>query len=134
MGVVTFLKLAGQVIVKGLGFVQAAAPAIIQLIPNSAGTMQTVSKDISEVLQCVITAEAMGQSVGLTGPQKLTAATVMVEQIVSSMSVMTGKTIANPELYHKAMSEFAQAGADLLNSLHAQVDSQSIPVSPQATA
>lgn len=131
MPVLTFLKLAGQVIVKGLGYVQAAAPAIIQLLPNNAGQIQTISKDINEVLQCVITAEAMGQATGLTGAQKLIAATVMVEQIVSSMSVMTGKTIANPDLYHKAMSEFAQAGADLLNSLHAQVQSQSIPVVAQ---
>lgn len=128
MPVLTFLKVLGQVIIKGLGFAQAIAPAVIQLLPNSAGTIQTISRDITEILHCVITAEAMGQATGLSGPQKLVAATVMIEQVISSGAVMTGKTIANPELYHKAMSEFAQAGCDLLNSLHPDVASQSIPV------
>lgn len=127
----TFLKLLGSILVKGLGFAQAIAPAVIQLLPNSAGTVQTISKDITEVLHCIITAEAMGQATGLSGPQKLVAATIMIEQIVSSSAVMTGKAIANPDLYHKAMSEFAQAGCDLLNSLHPDVTSTSIPVIKQ---
>jgi len=130
----TFLKVLGQVVVRGLGFAQALAPVAIQLMPNSAGTIQTISKDITEVLNCVVTAEAMGQSVALTGPQKLQAATVMIEQIISSAAVMTGKSIANVELYHKAMSEFAQAGCDLLNSLHPEVVSTSIPVIPAVVA
>jgi hypothetical protein len=33
---------------------------------------------------------------------------------------MVGKTIANPDLYNKAIQGYAQATADLANSLEAQ--------------
>lgn len=125
---VTFLTKAGLEILK-LGtslsgvqnYVTEAGTIISALDPKAAATVTKVESEIGSFLTVVTQVDAVGAAVtpGLTGAQKLQAAIPLVGQVVSSSAAMVGKKIANQALYNQAMQEYAQASADLANSLEA---------------
>lgn len=126
--IVTFLEKAGSEILKVGSVVTGIQPYLTEagqivsaIAPNAAGTVTKVESEIAAMLGVVTTVEAVGQAVTspLTGPQKLQAAIPLVGQVISGSAAMVGKKIANPALYAQAMQEFAQASADLANSLEA---------------
>lgn len=124
----TFLKLLGSLILKGLAIVTEFAPAVQQLIPNSAGVLSVVSKDLSEMYQVIANVEAVGQMQGLAGPDKAKAAAPLIAQIVLASAGMAGKQIADPALFDKACVEIAGGIADVLNSVHPVVATTSVAV------
>jgi hypothetical protein len=115
---VTFLKKLGTAILKGIQVVSGIAPVVVRELPGIAGTVQTISTDLAQVAQIIVAAEAFGQSLGLPGTQKLTAASPQVAQIIMQSSLLAGKKIANPELFNAGCTQIAAGMADVLNSLH----------------
>lgn len=114
----SFLKKLGQIIVTGLEIASGILPLVSQAVPNAAGTVQTISKDLAEAMQIIVSVEAMGAALGLPGPEKLRAAAPQIEQILMSSSVMIGKPIANPQLALQGATKVADGLADWLNAIH----------------
>lgn len=122
----TFLKKLGSIIAKGVQIALGVAPAFEGLMP--ASTAAIVQQDLTQLSGIITTVEAMGQALSLSGNQKLTAAGPLVAQLIMQSSVMVGKKVADPTLFQKACTEYAQATVDLLNSLHADnAQTQSVP-------
>lgn len=125
MSVMTFLKKAGADILKigsvvtGIQpYINEAGTIISAVAPASAPTVTKVESDLVQMNNVITNIEAVGQALTLPGPSKLQAAIPLVGQVISGSAFMVGKSIANQDLYNKAMQEFAQASADLANSLH----------------
>lgn len=115
---VTFLSKAGQIILQGIQIFMGVAPLITKQYPGATGTVSVVSKDLTEIADAVVQAEAFGQALSLPGAQKLTAAVGPVTQIIMDSSIVAGKKIADPTLFASATKGLASSMADLLNSLH----------------
>jgi hypothetical protein len=114
----TFLKKLGSIILQVGKIAVGYGPVISSLLPKYAGEVQVAEDKLSELGAAVVTVEAVGQALGLSGPDKLKAAIPLVGQAISQSALVAGKKIANQTLYDQAMQGFAQATVDLLNSLH----------------
>ena len=117
-GVLTFLKKAGQIILQGAQIFTGFAPMISAAYPKSSGTITTISKDLAQVSDAIVQAEAFGQALGLPGTDKLRAAAPAVCQIILDSSIVAGKQVANPTLFQQGATKVADGMADILNSLH----------------
>lgn len=126
-GFLTFLKKAGQIILEGAQIFTGFAPMVSAAYPKSAGAITTISKDLSQVADAVVQAEAIGQALNLPGAQKLQAATPLVAQIIIDSSILVGKQVAQPELFKQGSQKIADGMADVLNSLHADSATQTKP-------
>lgn len=115
----TFLSKLGGLIVKGLAIVTGIAPIIQQIAPQAAGALTVVSSDLVQIASIVQNVEVFGQSLGLSGADKLRGAGPLVAQIVLTSALMANKKVANGPLFTQACTEIAGGVADLLNSLHA---------------
>lgn len=121
----TFLKKIGSLLVQGVAVISGLTPLLKVVLPNAAGTIDTVTNDLQAFKTIIVTVEGMGQAVGLTGPQKLAASLPSIEQAILSSAALVGHKINDEALFKKAVGEYAQATADLLNSLHDSVESES---------
>ena len=117
-----FLTKLGQIILKGVEIWAGFAPLVQTAFPNQAGTIQTVSNDLAQIANIVVETEAVGQALGLAGNQKLQAATPSVAQIILSSSMLANHKIANPDLFKQGCQKITDGMADVLNSLHDQID------------
>jgi len=113
-----FLSKLAQIFAKGLQIVGVFAPIVSQVLPQSAGTVQTVSKDLTEILQATIDAEQVGVALSLKGPDKLKAAIPAVSDIILQSAALANHKIANPDLYNQGVAKIADGAADIVNSLH----------------
>lgn len=114
----TFLKKLGQILVKGIGIATGLLPLVQAAVPGSAAVVATVSKDLAEIGQIIVTTEQLGASLGLPGPDKLRAATPQVIQILLTSSLLVGKPIANPALLTQGAQKIADGMVDVLNAVH----------------
>lgn len=114
----TFLKKLGDVILKGVAVWSGFAPIAQLAIPGEAGKIATVSNDLAQIADLVVTAESFGQAANLTGDQKAQFIAANVVQILLKSSVLAGKKIADPDLLKKAGQEIAGGIADALNAVH----------------
>ena len=113
-----FLSILGQVLLKGTAIFTGFAPLLQATMPGQSGTIQTISKDLSQIADIVAQVEAAGQALSLPGDQKLAMATPMVAQIIISSSMLAKHQIADPVLFKQGCSKVASGMADVLNSLH----------------
>lgn len=113
----TFLKKLGTIVVQVAGFLSGVGPLFAKVNPQSASVVATVTSDVTQFANLIATVEAIGQSLGLSGADKLKAAIPLFSQALLQSEFMVGKKIANPTLFTQASSEFAQASVDFLNSL-----------------
>lgn len=113
----TFLKKLGGILLKIGQIVVGFGPMLSTAIPQIAGAVQVVSRDIAAIAQIIMNVEAIGAVLGIAGPDKLRAAAPLVAQIVLQSEILVNKTIANPELFQKGCTEIAGGMADILNSL-----------------
>lgn len=127
MSVMTFLKKAGLdflkvgSVVTGLQpYFDEAGQIISAVKPSAAGTVSKIESELVQFNKQIVQVEAISAALSqpLPGPEKLQAAVPLIGQVVAGSALMVGKQIANPDLYNKAMQGFAQASADLANSLH----------------
>lgn len=112
----TFLKKLGQIIVAGANVFGVFSPMIQQVVPGS-GVVNTVSKDIAEIGNVVVSVEAFGQMAGLPGAQKAKLAGPQIAQILMNSTLLVGKKIHDPVLFAKACASMGGDMADILNSL-----------------
>jgi hypothetical protein len=118
--VMTFLKKAGTLLVNGVSLVELGYPILGKLVPAKAQpVVNTIVSDLEQFAGTVTTVETMANAIpaGLTGEQKLAASLPGIAQAVAQSSVMLGKKIADNAMFQKAVTEYAQASVDLLNSL-----------------
>jgi len=126
-GVLTFLKKAGQIILQGAEIFTGFAPFLTTAYPKSAGVVTTVSKDLTQISDAIVQAEAFGQALSLPGAQKLQAAVGPVSQIILDSSIVSGKQVADPVLFKQGAQKIADGMADVLNSLHPDNATQTKP-------
>jgi len=120
----SFLKKLGHVLAKiGTGVVDAAGiaagvgPIISPFLGSGkAASVVTVGvNDLTAIAQQVVIVETALQ--GKTGADKMAALIPLVGNILATSQIVSGKKIANQELYTKAIQEFAQAAVDLANAI-----------------
>lgn len=117
---ISFLKKAGMVVVDAATTAEFGFPIFGKLIPKAAQpVVQSVVSDLEQFAGAVTTVEAVAQALptGLTGEQKFAAVLPAIGKALGESSIMLGKKVADSALYNKAMSGYAQATVDLLNSL-----------------
>lgn len=122
----TFLQKLGSILAKGLQIVLGVAPILQAVYPQASGAIGTAENDLNAIAQIVVEVEAVGQTLSLPGTQKLTAAAPLVAQVIMQSSLLVGRKIANQALFNQAASEIAGGMADLLNSLHDNVETTNI--------
>lgn len=121
----TFLSKLGAIINEGLKIFGILAPVAQVLLPGQAQEIQTISNDLTQVAGVIVQVEAVGQALSLPGAQKLTAAVGPVSNIILNSALMVNKKIANPDLFKQGATKIADGMADILNSLHADVETTS---------
>lgn len=114
----TLLKKIGDFIVRGIQILAGFSPIAQAALPNQTGIIQTVSQDLAQVANIIVTAEAMGTALGQPGSMKLVMATPMVAQIILQSSILAGHKVANGPLFTAGAQKIADGMADVLNSLH----------------
>lgn len=121
----SFLKKLGQVLAKGIAIAADVAglfPLVQPFLGSSATAskagqiVQTATNDLTSIGQTVVTAEALIQAPN-SGSQKLAAAAPLVEQILKTSELVSGKHIANEAAFSAAAQKITSGVADLLNSL-----------------
>lgn len=117
-----FLSKLGQIILKGVEIYAGFAPIAQASFPSASGAIATVSKDLSEIADIIVQVEAVGQALQLPGDKKLLAAVPSVTQIVLQSSMLANHKISDPVLFKAGCTKIADGMADVLNSLHDNVD------------
>ena len=109
-----FLKALGQTILQGGKVLQNVLPigaAVATVINPGLGLT------ISELGGIIASVESVGQTLAISGPDKLKAATPLIAQAILQSPFMSSHRIADLALFNQAAQEFAQATVDLLNAL-----------------
>lgn len=110
----TLLKKIGSLIGKGLVLVGKYEG----ILPAMAGpVVAAVKSELSAMAKVIVDIEVAGQALGLSGPQKLTAATPAVTQIVLDSGIVAHREIANEALFRESTQKLTDALAGILNSL-----------------
>lgn len=112
---VSFLKVAGEVIANGVTSYFGLPPVFKLPAPSASAT--ATATDVSSIVQAAIQVEAIGKTLGLTGPQKLQALIPQVFAILNSSLALGGKPIAQPALATSGATGISQGIVDFLNSL-----------------
>lgn len=112
----TFLKKLGQIIATGVEIFTGILPIIQKAYPNAP--YQTISKDLDAISQIVVQAEAMGAALGLSGADKLRAATGPVIQILMQSEILAGKQITDAAALNTAAQNAINAVVAMLNAIH----------------
>lgn len=112
----SWLKKAGQVLLKAEEMVVGFGPMAGAIYPQAAPVIQTVSADLQDIEKIVVQAEAMGQALGLPGAQKIKAAGPIVAQIVLSRLV-AGRKVKDQAAFAAACERLGGDIADVLNAL-----------------
>lgn len=118
----TFLKKLGTMIVNIAGIATGLGPLIQPFLGSGkAGKVtETAVNDLTQIAQLVVVIEsAFGAVSGTTGAQKLQALVPLVANVIKTSEVVSGKTIANNDLFIKGSTEVAQGIVDVLNSINA---------------
>lgn len=121
----SFLKKFGEFILRATEIVVGFAPVAAATFPGEAGAIQVVSRDLSQIAGVITTVEAIGQTLGQPGPQKLQAAAPLVAQVILQSSILVDHSIADPGLFQKGAQKIADGMADVLNSLKENIQSTS---------
>jgi len=115
-----FLKNFGAALLKIGEVVTGVGPIFSQFLPKgAAGTLATVEDTFTKIMGTVMTVEtffAALTSKGLTGADKLKAATPLVSQIILQTEGLKGKKVKDLVKYQASVAGITSNIADLLNS------------------
>ena len=114
----SFLKKLGQVL-KIVGQVSGFVPMVEPILPpNAQKVVQAANDKLQQALSVVVTVEqaAVASGAGLTGSQKLAAATPFVAQIIQQADMLVGKKPKDEAKFQDASTRLTSALADILNS------------------
>lgn len=118
----TFLKKLGVALLKITALAAGVGPIVGPFLGSGkAGTViGTTVNDLTAIGSVIVQLETAFAAVpNSTGAQKLQAAVPLIGNIIRTSELVVGKKIANDALFAQAVTEYAQATVDLLNSIHA---------------
>ncbi len=119
-----FLTKFGQAFLKGLQIVVGFSPLAATLDPQHAGTIQTISQDLTQIAHIVTQIEVAGQAISAPGPQKLQMAAPLVAQILLQSATLANHKVNDEELFMRGATKLADGMADCLNALHSDVQTE----------
>jgi hypothetical protein len=119
-----FLTKLGQILVKATQIVTGFGPLVQQFVPVAGNAVAEVTSDLDLLAQIISNVEAVGQVTGLTGPDKLKAATPLVAQAILASSMLAKHKIADASLFNQGAQKIADGMADVLNSLKDDISTE----------
>lgn len=117
-----FLKALGIAVLKITQIVTGFAPQVQQLVPGTAGIIQTVEDDLTAIAKIVQQAEVFGAALSLPGADKLKGAIPAASQILLQSELLAGRKIKDEAKYAAAVATITGGIADLLSSLDDKVE------------
>ena len=119
-GVTTFLKKLGGMLVRIENVAESLWPFLKGLFGSgkAASVANTVYNDFEAIANLAVAIEAAYPGDG-TGAQKLQALVPLVANVIKTSNLISGKQVANNDLFIKGCTEVAQGVVDVLNSIHA---------------
>ena len=120
-----FLARLGAILLKTTEIAVGVGPLINQAFPGQSSAVSTVTNDLSAIGQIVVQAEAFGQSLRLSGPDKLKAAIASASQIFLQSQLLHGRKVKDVTKYNAAVATITGGVADLLSSLDDSIDTKS---------
>jgi len=114
----SFLKKLGQIL-KVVGVVSGFLPLIEPALPQSAQKVVSTANDkLQQAFGVIVTTEqaAVASGAGLTGSQKLAAATPFVAQLIQQTDLLIDKKPKDETKFQTAATQLTSALADILNS------------------
>lgn len=114
----SFLTKLGQIL-RIVGTVSGFIPLIEPVLPQSAQkTVSNINDKLQQAFSVIVTTEqaAVASGAGLTGSQKLAAATPFVSQLIQQTDLLTGKKPKDEAKFQSAATQMTSALADILNS------------------
>lgn len=130
---VTFLKKLGQIALAIGKVVPIAGPILSAIIPGTAddAIIARASQEVDRFTKIIVDVEMMGAALSLAGPDKLTAATPLIAQLILQSSTVAGRDISDPALFKSGCAQIASGFVAVLNSL--QSDDIAVPPAMPAT-
>jgi hypothetical protein len=115
----TFLKVIGQVLAGGTQLLSFVFPVLRPLMGGGtlAGEITTGVNDFTAIGTQVITIETALQ--GKTGPEKLAAASTLVEGVVRTSELVSGHKIADEAMFIEGCTDLTNATVKIMNALDA---------------
>ena len=117
-----FLARIGGIILKVTEVVTGFAPILETALPGQKANIQVVSKDLAQIANIITEVEAIGQVLSIPGVDKLKSAAPLVAQTILQSSILVNHTINDSVLFKQGCTKIADGMADVLNSLHGNVD------------
>jgi hypothetical protein len=118
----SFLKKIGSIILKASQIVGGYGPLVSATVPGSGKVIETLSADLAQIQNIIISMEAAGQALGIAGADKLKAASPLVAQVILQSALLANREIADQALFMKGVTEVGGGVADILNSLKDKVE------------
>lgn len=115
----TWLKKFGQIVIEGITIAAGVAPLFAVAKPSAAGTANQIASDLQQLLGVIQQTEVIGQTAGMTGAQKLAAASPIVRQQVLVFLQQAGFSVQDQNRFLAATTGLTSVLADLLNSIDA---------------
>ena len=122
----TFLKKFASIMITVGKYAGLISPAAQVMFPGHAGKIEGVADDLAEVAGVVVTIEAIGQSAGWPGPDKLRYAAPLVANVITKSALLIDKKIDDPDLFAAGSTKIADGMADILNSLKDDIETESL--------
>ena len=115
-----FLSHLGKVIIKGAGVL--TSPMASKVLKVGAALTPTTIDDrivdtITSLRGIVEAVEVVGQSAGLTGAQKLDAASALARQVILRSEAFAGHEIADEAAFETALKQTVSGVVGMLNAL-----------------
>lgn len=114
----TFLSKLGNFLATAVALATGIGPLVNPFLGGKYSSIEaTVTNDLTQMAQVVISAEAFLQGDG-SGATKLARATPVVLQILRTSQAFDGKKIANEALAEQGASKIVSGLADFMNAIH----------------
>ncbi len=120
----TFLQKLGTILLKVTQVITGFQPIQQVTYPQASNVVTKVLSELSLLSGLVVQAEAMGQALGIKGPDKAKAIAPLVAQMVLQSEMMVGREIGDVALFQKGCIGLGGDIADILNSLKPKIDTQ----------
>lgn len=112
-----FLSKLAELFMKGLQIWTGFSPAVTAALPGSAGAIQVVSQDLSEIGNVIVDVEQMAVALQIKGPDKLKAAAPLVADVILKSTLLVNHKVADSALFTQGCTDVANGMAEILNSL-----------------
>ena len=125
----SLLKKIGMIVGNVAGIVAGVGPIATAMFPQQADRINEGIGIFRQIVAIIQQVEVIGNTLALTGPQKLQAAIVQIGALIRQIDLVKTNKIQDQALFDKAIAGFAQASVDLQNSLsskHVEVESVTV--------